>query len=67
MIILAIDTATADLIVGVAECDAEAGPSKTSINVLAELVVSTRAHAEHLVPSAAGVFCLLYTSDAADE
>lgn len=55
MIILAIDTATADLIVGVAECDAEAGPSKTSINVLAELVVSTRAHAEHLVPSAAGV------------
>lgn len=55
MIILAIDTATADLIVGVAECDAEAGPSKTSINVLAELVVSKRAHAEHLVPSAAGV------------
>ena len=55
MIILAIDTATADLIVGVAECDAEAGPSKTSINVLAESVVSTRAHAEHLVPSAAGV------------
>ena len=55
MIILAIDTATADLIVGVAECDAEAGPSKTSINVLAESVVSKRAHAEHLVPSAAGV------------
>lgn len=55
MIVLAIDTATADLIVGVAECDVEAGPGNTSINVLAESAVATRAHAEHLVPSAVGV------------
>lgn len=55
MLVLAIDTATADLIVGVAAYNGEVNPSGAAIDVLAESVMTTRAHAEHLVPAAATV------------
>ena len=46
MLVLAIDTATADLIVGVAAYNGEVDPSGATIDVLAESVMT----------------CLLYTS-----
>lgn len=47
MLVLALDTATTDLVVGVADVDTAAGTCR----VLAESVEATRAHNERLVPT----------------
>ncbi|AWB83421.1 tRNA (adenosine(37)-N6)-threonylcarbamoyltransferase complex dimerization subunit type 1 TsaB [Corynebacterium liangguodongii] len=54
MIVLAIDTATADLVAGVVEAG-EAGETKALARALAESVTRTRAHNERLVPTVNGL------------
>lgn len=51
MLVLAIDTATAQLVVGVVETGAGTGTGTDTATVLAESVETTRAHNERLVPT----------------